>query len=186
MTGVRGSRDRRSPCLRMVPSPARWPLRVVAVGLLVSTATGGFIFAGGPGARGSRGALVAGRTPARPRAVGGAGLRGEEEGVHELRGWVLRNTSAAHCIVELVEGSALIVPRAPADVAASNSWGPAGTRAFDLGLPRPGRARLLISELNFEEGGLGSKIWESSFALACFAALNPSAISGRRVLEVPA
>jgi predicted nicotinamide N-methyase len=38
--------------------------------------------------------------------------------------------------------------------------------------------------LDVAEAGLGSKVWESSLALACWALMNPAAVSQRRVLEL--
>ena len=49
-------------------------------------------------------------------------------------------------------------------------------------LPRP----LSIKELNFDEGGLGHKIWEAAIALAIRLAQRPSLIRGKRVLELGA
>lgn len=47
-------------------------------------------------------------------------------------------------------------------------------------LPRP----LTITELNFDEGGLGHKIWEAAIALAIWLSQRPSLIRGKRVLEL--
>ena len=55
---------------------------------------------------------------------------------------------------------------------------------FDTFVLCTGPTSTVISELPLEVGGIGSKIWESSIALACWAALNPTAFTGLRVLEV--
>ena len=41
-----------------------------------------------------------------------------------------------------------------------------------------------IAEIAYKEGGLGSKVWESSLALACWGVLNPHLLRQRRALEL--
>ena len=41
-----------------------------------------------------------------------------------------------------------------------------------------------IAEIAYKEGGLGSKVWESSLALAGWSVLNPRQLEQRKVLEL--
>jgi predicted nicotinamide N-methyase len=89
-------------------------------------------------------------------------------------------------VEEWADSDTMLLPRASADVAASETWAPAGLRRFVLGRQEdtePDRT-IAISELPIEEGGIGSRLWDSALALASFAALNGAAFKGKRVLEL--
>ena len=115
-------------------------------------------------------------------------LRSQEEACEQVREivrcYILRNDTAAHGIVEW---AASVPPRPPS-----------------APLPKEGRLRSFqafghvygkrnmgtsgvactIAEVPFSEAGLGSKVWESSLGLACWALMNPAAVADRRVLEL--
>lgn len=89
-------------------------------------------------------------------------------------------------VEEWADGDTVLLPRASADVAASETWAPAGLRRFDLGRQgdtEPERT-IAISELPIEQGGIGSRLWDSALALASYAALNTAAFKDKRVLEL--
>ena len=122
------------------------------------------------------------------RGKGKISLRSQEEASEQVREivrcYILRNDTAAHGIVEW---AASVPPRPPS-----------------APLPKEGRLRSFqafghvygkrnmgtsgvactIAEVPFSEAGLGSKVWESSLGLACWALMNPAAVADRRVLEL--
>ena len=105
-----------------------------------------------------------------------------------LRRWILCNCSSAQVCTEWAASDSILLPRSPADVAASESWAPSGLRCFQVGqhtpTPNPLAKPISVSELPIEEGGIGSRVWDSSLGLACWASLNPSAFAAKRVLEL--
>ena len=104
-----------------------------------------------------------------------------------LRRWILCNCSSAQVCTEWAASDSILLPRSPADVAASESWAPSGLRCFEVGrhrLPPPLVNPISVSELPIEQGGIGSRVWDSSLGLACWASLNPSAFAAKRVLEL--
>ena len=93
------------------------------------------------------------------------------------RCFVFRNATCAHGIVEF----------APPDTVASIPGGRLrtfSTLGADLGQDETPAPPCTIAELPFKEGGLGSKVWESSLALACWARLNSAAVNQKHVLEL--
>ena len=121
-----------------------------------------------------RGSLVS--FPGWHRVRRGAACRSGRDCEGELlRCFIFRNSTCANGILEWA-------PSDPASV-------PGGRlRAFEaFGNVRASatpNAACTVAEIPYKEGGLGSKVWESSLALACWALMNSAAVQGKRVLEL--
>lgn len=86
---------------------------------------------------------------------------------------MLRNNTAANGIAEWApEAASQKPPAVKGRVRAFQSF---GSEAM---------ASCKIAEVPYAEGGLGSKVWESSLALACWALMNPELVAGKNVLEL--
>ncbi|KAJ1479551.1 putative methyltransferase-domain-containing protein, partial [Baffinella frigidus] len=93
-----------------------------------------------------------------------------------LRCFVLRNETAALSILEVEPEDGEGPPDGDARFSKTNR------REFRL--PGPGGARAVVGEIPFQEGGIGSKVWESSLAMACWMQLNPHRFEGCRIMEL--
>lgn len=101
---------------------------------------------------------------------------GEEQDV--VRCFVLRNRTAAHGIVEWGH-----VPPSSAQVSKTPAGG-GRVRAFQSFGMVAKVASCTIAEVPYAEGGLGSKVWESSLALSCWGLMNQASVIGKNVLEL--
>jgi len=94
-----------------------------------------------------------------------------------VRCFVLCNATAAHGIAEW--GQVAGAPASPAAAAGGR------LRTFEaFGGHGRVQATCTIAEVPYSEGGLGSKVWESSLALACWSLMNPGEVAGKNVLEL--
>lgn len=91
-----------------------------------------------------------------------------------LRCYILRNSTVAHGIVEWAPSAATT----PTPMGRLRSFEAVACSAS------LSNAQCTIAELPFAEAGLGSKVWESSLALASWALMNQAEVSQRRVLEL--
>ena len=111
---------------------------------------------------------------------GATALRaGAEVGAQDVvRVFVLRNKTAAHGIAEWGH-----VPPSSSQVSQTPAGG-GRVRAFQSFGMGAKVASCTIGEVPYAEGGLGSKVWESSLALSCWGLMNQASVIGKNVLEL--